>query len=131
MARLTAILVLIALASCSVRQVPFDKKQWNVRDGHYYLREGMVDDLLENHLHTGMSRDSIVDLLGPGERNWSERDCTYLELTYEIAVDYVFSDIDPVGGIYLHIDFTADSLASDFSINYWGKREGRQKNMTE
>ncbi len=117
----SVIFLALAMVSCngSVRQTAFDKKLWMVRDGHYYLREGMVHDLIENHLQRGMPYDKVIELLGEG----SHRPDNF-ERRYEIAVDYVFHDIDPVGGIYLNIKFAADSLVSDIVLNYWGRREG-------
>ena len=95
------------------------------KDGHYGLREGMVKDLIKNYLREGMTYQEVVELIGGGNRKPGENSLT---AKYEIAVDYVFHDIDPVGGVDLEVEFTADSLVRDFSLTYWGKRDKTNKN---
>jgi hypothetical protein len=40
-------------------------------------------------------------------------------LVYEIAVDYVFYDIDPKPGKDLYVCFTPDSTVGHFHLNKW------------
>jgi hypothetical protein len=95
---------------------PYNKKQWMHKDGHYYLRESMVRDVMKNWLRKGMTCGEVVELLG--ETNY-ESPADSILLVYEIAVDYVFYDIDPKSGKDLYVCFTPDSLVSHFYLKEW------------
>lgn len=46
----------------------FDKEAWGQLDSDQD-RAHMLDDLIDNHLHKGMSRTSVVELLGDPDRH--------------------------------------------------------------
>jgi hypothetical protein len=111
---------MVFCAGC-VWQVPFDREKWNEKEGHYHLRESMVGDVMKNHLRRGMTYGEVVSLLGSG--GYFQPPMDSLERKYEVAVDYSWSDIDPVGGVDLHIVYSPDSLVGDVHLHYWGKRQ--------
>jgi hypothetical protein len=50
-------------AAASVPQERFDERVWRASGGVH----SMCADLQANHLHKGMSREQVIDLLGPPE----------------------------------------------------------------
>lgn len=120
---LLIVLMSFALMSCINNQIPFSQKAWNAWDGYYDDRKFVVDDLLTNHLHKGMSYQSVIDLLG---KSYSTNDNSYYKdsiiyIEYEIEVKSKFLDIDPVAGSYLKIIFGKDSLVTHYEVIEWEK----------
>lgn len=65
--------VIFSMGDDGLRARPFDAKAWLAPDwkstvgaeSHYHsIRQEMVDDLLEHHLHAGLSRDEVLGLIG-------------------------------------------------------------------
>ncbi|MES2648818.1 MAG: hypothetical protein V4717_18220 [Bacteroidota bacterium] len=80
--KLPGILILFCLA-CGSKKAPqqpdisFDKSKWQQKiDGKSNYRRQMVNDLVNNHSWTGVSKDSLVSLLG--EPDDIENDINYL-----------------------------------------------------
>ena len=45
--------------------ISFDRRKWDITDGNNYVyRKQMVNDLLNNHHWAGISKDSVISLLG-------------------------------------------------------------------
>ncbi len=102
--------------SCEGRKLEFDRSNWNtIVDGIYKYREQMVDDLIQNHLKKGMSRRELIELIGDPENIQMMENNT---IGYIIMEDYS-RDIDPVETKTLIIQFTNDSLISDYEIQHW------------
>jgi hypothetical protein len=104
------------LFSCESKDVRFNKISWNEKnDGFYTNRKEMVNDLISNHLHKGMSYEELVEKLGTPE-NYSEMDAN--TIAYAIVEDYGW-DIDPVETKILRIKLSKDSLVEDYEIIHW------------
>jgi hypothetical protein len=68
-----AILFIALCAGCSdstkdeaaQANIHFDKSKWNLRqDGNYSYRKLMVNDILHSYHWAGVSRDSVIQMLG-------------------------------------------------------------------
>lgn len=71
MKKIKLLLVLtLFITSCSKKEAPkpdikFEQAQWNVKDeSNYAYRKQMVNNLLKNYTWQGMSKDSVINLLG-------------------------------------------------------------------
>ena len=108
--------LLFVLVSCQTQNEKFDRATWNKRTDMFYdNRNKMIDDLMENHLHKGMTFKNVIEMLGNHE-NYSDLDSN--TIGYEIYVDYG-SDIDPIETKTLLITFSKDSTITDFRLNHW------------
>ncbi|MBF9253368.1 hypothetical protein I2I11_08695 [Pontibacter sp. 172403-2] len=106
----------VILASCGAKEVEFDKTTWNDREDFLYAnRKIMVTDLMENHLHEGMTYQKVTNLLGEPE-NYADMD--YNKIAYQIEVDYGWN-IDPVSGSYLIIELANDSIVAGYELVEW------------
>lgn len=63
MGRYTVCILLIIVISCKSK---FDKETWSENDNNNYdnPRFGMVKDIEDNYLKSGMTKKDVVDLLG-------------------------------------------------------------------
>lgn len=111
---LAAMVSALCLSGCGNQR--FDKELWQARDGHYPHRKAMTKDLMENHLHTGMTYDDALGLLGGGDYATNSGQ---LEIAYEVDVRYF--GIDPVGGENLILTFSADSTLTSCRLDKWAK----------
>jgi hypothetical protein len=78
----------------------------------------MVNDLMANYLHPGMSYNEIIKFLGKPE-DYSDSDPN--TMAYEISVDYG-KDIDPIKGKNLIIAFSKDSVILNFKVEEWKRQ---------
>ncbi len=75
----------------------------------------MVRDLMDYHLHIGMSYADVRELIGkPENYDNMKRDV----VAYEIMVDYGW-DIDPVEGKTLVIQLSKDSTVMGYKLEHW------------
>ena len=66
--------------------IPFDKEQWNVKEGEFYAnRENMLPDLMSSDTIKALKKDGIIELLGTPDRIDNNH------LFYNIARTEVFS----------------------------------------
>lgn len=64
MKRQFAIIFVVILVSCGPERKKFDRSTWNEMDDIFYAnRESMVEDLMDNHLHIGMSYTELTELI--------------------------------------------------------------------
>lgn len=62
------IIFLAILVACGPEQKKFDPSTWNEMDDFFYAnRESMARDLMDNHLHIGMSYGKLTELIGKPE----------------------------------------------------------------
>lgn len=102
--------------SCGVAEKKFDKATWNKRDDYTYAnRESMVQDLMDNHLHKGMTYKNLTALIGQPENYANMKDHT---IAYEIMVDCGWN-IDPVEGKTLFIELAPDSTIISYKLEHW------------
>ncbi|MES2812012.1 MAG: hypothetical protein V4670_06035 [Bacteroidota bacterium] len=115
---IVSIIISFSLNSCGLKEKKFDKLGWNKRiDGFYVNREYMVNDLMTNHLHKGMSYKNLINLIGePG--NFSDTEENHI--AYPIMEDYGW-DIDPVESKTLDIELSKDSTIINYKIEHWEK----------
>ena len=112
----TLICCATTIFSCESKEVKFNKTSWNERiDGFYLNREEMVNDLVSNHLHKGMSYTELVETLGRPE-NYSDMETN--TVAYGIMEDYGWN-IDPVETKTLRIKLSKDSLVESYKIVHW------------
>jgi hypothetical protein len=76
--KFTMLLLVLTIASCNLntkktQQSLFKKESWQKKNSSiqndadpydWFLRESMLNDLTENHLKLGMSKDTILSILG-------------------------------------------------------------------
>jgi len=75
----------------------------------------MIEDLMKNHLHEGMTYKDVVNLLGkPDEFS----DLDHNIIAYGIMEDYGWN-IDAIETKTLRIELTKDSLVNSFEIIHW------------
>lgn len=116
MKRQFAIIFLAILVSCGPGQTEFDPATWNEMDDFFYAnRETMVRDLMDNHLHIGMSYTELTELIGKPENYANMKPDV---LAYEIMVDYGW-DIGPVEGKTLVISLSKDSTVMGYKLEHW------------
>jgi hypothetical protein len=75
----------------------------------------MTPDLIKNHLKNGMKYSDVIYILGQPENVQSPKEG---EIIYEILVDYG-SDIDPISGKNLILNFSKDSTLINSKIESW------------
>ena len=80
----------------------------------YDNRESMVQDLMDNHLHKGMTYKELKELIGQPE-NYANMDAN--TIAYEIMVDYGW-DIDPVESKTLYIELSPDSTVIAYRLKH-------------
>jgi hypothetical protein len=117
----------ILIIACSILMIAcgqdkqesmFNKAKWeefNDSDGgEYPYRDGMLNDLVKNHMLKGLTYQQLIDSLGaPG--NFSNNDDT---VRYEIITRFE-SDIDPTSGKNLSLTLGADSIVTSYKISEW------------
>jgi hypothetical protein len=79
-------------------------------------RKYMIEDLIQHHKLIGLSVDSLVNLLGEPDNEYSDSS----SISYDLIVDYGH-DIDPVYVKSLVFDFGPDSIIKKYKIEEWGK----------
>lgn len=75
----------------------------------------MVRDLMDNHLHMGMSYGELTDLIGMPENYGNMKPGV---VAYEIMVDYRW-DIDSVERKTLVISLSKDSTVTGYKLEHW------------
>ncbi|TLF45291.1 hypothetical protein [Maribacter aurantiacus] len=114
--KILTILVCNLLLSCGVKEMKFEKSNWNKSfDGFYEYRENMVQDVMENHLKKGMKLKKVIELLGKPSNYQNKND---YEIIYEITVNYGWN-IDPIEVKELYIEFDKDSTITNFKLKHW------------
>jgi hypothetical protein len=97
----------------------FDKDKWKEKDDFVYIyRERMINDLIENHLNSRMTKNDVIDILG--RSNYTQ--VKPLELVYEVYEDYGW-DIDPIETHNLAITFNGDSTLEKAYLEIWKPSE--------
>jgi hypothetical protein len=109
--------LLLLIASCKSDGRKFDSETWNGIDGNNFStqREPLVKDLIQNHLHQGMSYTSLTKLLGEPEIIEENNRIGYI-LYFRLGVG-----IDPVEGRNLIIQLTGDSTVLNYKVVEWKK----------
>ena len=108
--------LILIVSSCGTNDEKFDKLTWNDKDDIFFAnRKSMVNDLMKNHLHKGLTYKELVELLGEPENYADEKSN---KIAYEIEVDYG-SDIDPVAGSDLIIELSKDSTVVNCELVKW------------
>jgi len=113
-----SILILILMfTSCGIKDEKFNSYTWkNMVGDNFSDREPLVNDLIKNHMHKGMSYHEIIQLLGnPEIFGESEKN----NITYILQIEYDL--IDPVRGKDLIINLTKDSTISEYKVIEWKK----------
>ncbi|MBC7413279.1 MAG: hypothetical protein H7331_12590 [Bacteroidia bacterium] len=106
---------MLFLSSCELKREKFNSKRWIEIDvnTYYKQREPIVNDLMENYLHNGMSYNEIINLLGKPEIQEENNLIGYtLELCFGL-------DIDPVESRNLMMQLSKDLLLKEFKIEEW------------
>lgn len=98
------------LFSCQNQK--FDRKIWNKTDGGYNLREPMVDDIIKNHLYTGMKYTDVIKLLGKPNGKMSKNNKIYYVVFYDFYEEL---------HMCLTINFTNDSIVKSYSKVVWNE----------
>ena len=117
----TLLLLSICLTSCD-QSIPFDKDGWQKKfDGDYPKRDAMVQDLLDNHQLTGLTKSEVIDLLGDEDHVQLEErpkrpDQNYM--SYQVLEDFGW-DIDPVHTKYLFLYLNQDSVVHKTELMEW------------
>lgn len=107
---------LLIVLSCNKKEIAFNKDSWNIKGDIFYRNRAiMANDLLNNHLKSGMKYSQVICLLGNPE---NFQDIETNQIVYEISTDYG-NDIDPIRGKNLIINFSKDSLVTNFKIENW------------
>ncbi|MEQ9229117.1 MAG: hypothetical protein RIF46_00430 [Cyclobacteriaceae bacterium] len=115
--RYSPVIFLVFLSFGCSETEKFNRDEWNERvDGFYVNRSKQIDDVVDNHLKTGMSLKEIRSLLGsPDHTSLSDNSVSYqIELKYERIIA-----IDPTSGKNLVIKLSDDSLVTNFSLENW------------
>lgn len=120
-AAFTVVSAFLGVRSWAGRDMPFDSDLWKRKthalatgSGVESPRRRMINDLLDRHLHRGMGKDDVLQLLGdprPGEDvSWES------EWHYWLA-DYFGWDIDPVCAERLSLSFSAKGRLEGMSTS--------------
>ena len=112
------LILLLLISSCGIQDKPFDSKTWQAIDGNNFseLREPMLNDLMNNYLHKGMTYNEVVKLLGNPE---------IFGDIYKNEIGYILylkiDCIDDVAGTDLIIKLNNDYTIKSFKIVNWKK----------
>lgn len=119
MKKVRILIVAILLFSCNPPLEKFSTAGWKkVADlKSYNHREGMMKDLLKNHLHKGMKYEDVVKLLGITDLYDSPQKDS-IQLIYTISEDYE-DDIDPSEGKNFVLKFNKDSVLCHYYVEEW------------
>lgn len=128
MTGLTALAVIVWLSPAgrflitegfSLEEQPFDRQQWKTamlqEPSGMRTRLLMLEDLLENHLKTGMDSTAVKDLLGEPERKHG--------FSYDLGM--LTAGMEP---LYLIPEFDAAGKVKKFNIHSEGKLKSPAKN---
>lgn len=109
------ILLFTILLSCKP-QTKFEKAKW-IREPYSskpeFDRESMVKDLMPKLV--GLKKQEVLNLLGLPEGDGDS------VLLYEVSVEFKKDVSGPIGGKYLDIYFTPDSIVRSTIIRDWKK----------
>lgn len=113
------VILLILLFSCNPPLEKFNTAGWvKVSDlKSYNHREGMMKDLLKNHLRKGMKYKEVVKLLGITD-SFGKAEKDSVQLIYTISEDYE-DDIDPSEGKNFILKFNRDSVLCHYYVEEW------------
>ena len=143
-----ALLLFFVLSGLTLNR--FDPKAWNATDSRGYpvLRDGMVDDLMENHLRVGMTHSEVIELLGDSvavmyQRNRPQSDTLFSKImiwdydpavmdgefymSYDVKTPRVEGDVTAPGGAMIDrrgarmlvIEFRENKTVGGFHLQEW------------
>jgi hypothetical protein len=105
MTKFSMLFLLLAFASCEAPQQKFNRKEWNHIDGSYNHRDLMIQDLMKNILHKGMTFKELEKILGkPNEQSFSKK------VSYELYYNFYQEESRE-----LIIYFSNDSCITNFA----------------
>jgi len=103
------------------RDIPFDSKSWQrgniaqtTGSGIEPFRHRMVNDLLEQHLRIGMTKNEILLLLGDP---WPGNDISWKDEWRYWLNDYFGFDVFPVCAEALILNFSQEGKISNISVS--------------
>ena len=105
MLKFSKLFILFILVSCEAPQQKFNRKEWNHIDGSYNHRDLMIQDLMKNILHKGMTYKELEKILGkPNEQSFSKK------VSYELYDNFYREESRE-----LIIYFSKDSCITNFA----------------
>jgi hypothetical protein len=98
----------------TVKDIPFDKTKWSAKadDGSYAYRKQMVNDLLNNYKWSGLTKDSVIRMLGKPDD------------TPEGTLMYDYEREAFLGGLGTSIEAIVFELAPDSTVRLARKNDG-------
>ena len=101
----------------NTKPIPFDQKVWQYASddsADKEVRQRMINDVLENHLHLDMMKDDVINVLGRDETPWKQNPKDN-QIAYNLGIKRIFSN----ELLYLKIHFHSNDKVSKFeTINY-------------